>query len=463
MQEIWKTKIGKTPIFRARKLEKELGIGRIFLKMEGNNPTGHRADRLARLNIREAMAGGVDTVCIGTYGTTGASLCQLAKNVDLQFVFVVPMGAKVVRKKLLQGENIIIIEYGRTYTECVYESKRLSKHHGWYDANPGSSNNMTAMCSFSDISRELHVQMKEKPVSTVFCQTANGSSVAGVYLGFKQLWLENQIEAQPRIFGVGVQEGNALIESFREGRDIIKTIPKEKKFKTSNYNRHMICRTCFNGQDALNALHDCKGDVIGLTTDELLEMGRWFNKLEKVRFSLQNAYPIAALIKEARAGRLEEGNHIVIMNDGKVDITIEELKREELPMSYDDFLAILDKWLVQFSDPAHEMREAVDIAFDEGTVLAAYDGQRMLGLTILTRTRFQDFFPSLHLSYIAVDGNVKGLGIATQLIQRAIEISGGHLSLHVEVDNPRAIRLYKKMGFKAKYFRMIYQDDAGEE
>jgi threonine synthase len=67
------------------------------------------------------------------------------------------------------------------------------------------------------------------------------------------------------------------------------------------------------------------------------------------------------------------------------------------------------------------------------------------------------FFPKYHLSYIATKSNIRGIGIATQLIKKVIDLTGGNFSLHVEIDNKRAIRVYEKMGLKKTYYRMFYK------
>lgn len=45
---------GQTPLFRAKNLEKHLGIDTIYLKLEGSNPTGHKNDRIAESLIHFA-------------------------------------------------------------------------------------------------------------------------------------------------------------------------------------------------------------------------------------------------------------------------------------------------------------------------------------------------------------------------------------------------------------------------
>ena len=140
-------------------------------------------------------------------------------------------------------------------------------------------------------------------------------------------------------------------------------------------------------------------------------------------------------------------------------MNIEIIDKEDLTISYKDFIWKLDEWLIQFTDPIEEIEEAVENAFEEGYIICAFYEGVIVGITIISRTRFKKFFPKYHLSYIATKPDIKGKGIATQLIQKAIEVTGGDLSLHVEVENKRAIRLYEKMGLRKKYYRMFYKGE----
>ncbi|MDD4614773.1 MAG: GNAT family N-acetyltransferase, partial [Caldisericia bacterium] len=92
-----------------------------------------------------------------------------------------------------------------------------------------------------------------------------------------------------------------------------------------------------------------------------------------------------------------------------------------------------------------------------GVVLCAYYNSVLAGIAIVSRTGFDKFFPKYHLSYIATKKDIKGRGIATQLMEKVIEVTNGDLTLHVEIDNKRAIKLYEKMGLQKKYYRMYYK------
>ena len=129
MDKILKTQIGRTPLVRATKLEKDLGISKIYLKLEGNNPYGHREDRLAYLIIREALSHNKKTICIGTYGSVGYSLAQLTNHFDIKCVFVVPKQKKMTQPELFNPEHIEVIKHGRTYEDTVVESRRLAEEN----------------------------------------------------------------------------------------------------------------------------------------------------------------------------------------------------------------------------------------------------------------------------------------------------------------------------------------------
>lgn len=451
-----KKRVGRTPVIRASNLEKELKVGNIYFKLEGNNPSGHREDRLAYLIIRDALTRNKKTICMGTYGTVGGSLSYLSQLFDVKCVFFVPNIRKALRKPLMDSDHVEIIEHGGTYEDCVLESRRVARENGWYDANPGLANNMMNMYAFSYIAQEINDQF-EGQVDQIFCQTSSGSSISGLHMGFKQLWIREDIEVLPKINAVSTSHGNALVESYKAGSRSIMTLNPDE-IRESKTNRNVINWACFNGQDALNAIFDTGSKAIGVSDDELKEQFKWFKKVErKVKTTLHSFYPLAAFIMEARNGSISMGNHVIILNDGKVNIEMKKLSKSNLDMPYDEFLNVLDTWLVQFSDPVEEIKEATDNAFKEGFVVGAYDRGQMVGIAVISSSKWETFFPQYHLSYIATKKDLRGMGIATQLIQKAIELSKGSLSLHVETDNKRAIKLYEKMGLKRKYYRMLYQ------
>ncbi len=447
-------RVGKTPLVRAEKLEEALGLERIYLKLEGNNPSGHREDRLADLIIRDALRLGKKTICVGIIDKLALSIASLSMPYGVRCVFVVPEKSKESEKSILQGPHVEIIKAKVSAKEIARHSRELALKNGWYNASPGHENNALNMTALSYISSELAASLKGR-VDTVFTLMSYGFSSMGINLGFRRLWTEGQMDKLPILYSCTTDCGNVIYESYRQKSP--KIIPQSSiKRKASRYNRHLINTETSIAQGALDAVYDTGGIIIALSDDELKQYVKEFKTLEKIKLHTSAGYAIAGLIKKARAGNLEQGNHVVILNDGRVDLEVRHVSRQDLKISPDKLIELVDKWLLEYSDSHQDIREALDNALDRGFLLLAYHNSELSGIGVVASLGFESFATSYHLAYIATGKKIKGRGIATEILQKAIEMTDGNLSLHVDRDNMRAIKLYEKMGFGRDYYRMIY-------
>ncbi|AOY78479.1 GNAT family N-acetyltransferase [Clostridium formicaceticum] len=451
--------VGKTPLVRAESLEKELGISKIYLKLEGNNPSGQRIDRLAYLLVKDAISINKRTLCVGTYGALSKSLALISQYYDIKCVFVFPINSKVAKNKIFHKDNIEVIEYGKTQFDAISYSKKLSEENKWYNASLGMENNILNMTSLSFIADELHQQVKGE-IDSVFSLMSYGFSVSALNLGFRQLWINDSIKKLPKLYSCTINEGNVIYESFKKNSEKIISLPNEK-IKVTKYNRHLLNFNSSIAQDALDSIYDANGKITGISEEELVKYTNEFKSIENIKFSTENGYAVAGFMKEAKNGNLSEGNHVILLDDGRVDLDVRRVQKNDVDMSVDEIVNLMNEWLMEYTDPLYEIKEALQSAFDRGFVLMAYYNNQLAGTAVIVHTGFENFIPTYHLGYIATKRTIKGRGIATQLLSEAIEVSNGNISLHVEQNNNRAIKLYEKMGFKKSYLRMIHESRSG--
>src|SRR5262245_4193264 len=83
---------GDTGLHPCERLGKELGIPRLYVKNEGENPTGSFKDRGMTVGISLAMAAGVRAVACASTGNTAASMAAYAARAGLPAIVLVPAG-----------------------------------------------------------------------------------------------------------------------------------------------------------------------------------------------------------------------------------------------------------------------------------------------------------------------------------------------------------------------------------
>jgi [ribosomal protein S18]-alanine N-acetyltransferase len=107
---------------------------------------------------------------------------------------------------------------------------------------------------------------------------------------------------------------------------------------------------------------------------------------------------------------------------------------------------------------------AGELTKSSSVCLGAYETDRdeLVGYLIISR-----YVDAWHVMNVAVAPDYRGQGIATQLLARLFELTAGDgrrgYTLEVRVSNNAAIRLYEKLGFKARGVRRGYYTDNRED
>ena len=104
---------GNTPLIQAPRLADALGVGELWLKIEGMNPTGSFKDRGMVMAIAKALEAGSRSVVCASTGNTSASAAAYAARAGLEAVVIVPAG-KIALGKLAQalmyGAKLVAID-----------------------------------------------------------------------------------------------------------------------------------------------------------------------------------------------------------------------------------------------------------------------------------------------------------------------------------------------------------------
>jgi len=259
--------VGSTDLLQADQLARAYGLPSLWLKSEGVNPSGSQKDRVGMAMVNDALRQKCTTITVASCGNYGASLALFAKSAQLKAQIIIPASFHTPRIAEMENLGATVVRSEGTYEDCVRRSIDLAKQNGWYDANPGGKNVVAQLEAYSAIANELYRELQTVPSMIAF-PVSNGTTLAGVHMGFKRLQDSGEIRALPRLVAGSTLNMNPIIKSFRD------RLPKYTEIDPSvvhetDINEPLINSHSFEGHEALEALHESKGAALYVTDDQL--------------------------------------------------------------------------------------------------------------------------------------------------------------------------------------------------
>src|SRR3954468_18813915 len=118
---------GDTPLVRSTVIEKELGVGELYFKLEGANPTGSFKDRGMVLTMAKAVEDGSQAVICASTGNTSASAAAYAARAGLTCAVLVPTG-KIALGKMAQAlvHGAVLLQVAGNFDDCLMLASKLA-------------------------------------------------------------------------------------------------------------------------------------------------------------------------------------------------------------------------------------------------------------------------------------------------------------------------------------------------
>lgn len=443
-------KTGRTPLMQAKKLEKYLGVEQIYLKLEGTNPYGHKYDRVSEVIVKDAMNHKNIGLLVDGSDDYINSAIQFCKSSDL--TVKIPLFKNEKWKESLFS-NALFIDFKTNKIDSKYKLiDKYCRDNNFYNASNQYANRHLNIISLQKISEEIAEKLGDN-ISTVFTQLSYGYTVSSLYNGFINKWVEGDINKYPQIFSCTIPKGNAIFDDYKKNLEMSDL--EDYDIKVNKYTRNLFTGEGVLLEDTLKAIHDTDGKIISVDEKLLKESAQVLKKQENILLSMEEGYSFAGFYKLAKEGNIKSGKHVIVLNDGKSELELYRITNFD-KYSKETISQWIKVWLQNYSDSIEEAEDAVESAIRSGFIILALRNNSPQGICVVVNLGFKDFIPTYHLGYIGTKEGNKGRGIATELINKMIELTEGKLSLHVDLDNNRARKLYEKLGFKTAYYRMIY-------
>jgi threonine synthase len=202
---------GNTPLIRSPRLEKEIGCGGLYYKLEGCNPTGSFKDRgmvvaMAKAVEEESLA----VICAST-GNTSASAAAYAASFGLDVFIIIPEG-KIALGKLAQaivhGAKIISID--GNFDQALTIVRNLTRKHPVTMVN---SLNPYRIEGQKTAAFEIVDDLSVAP-DYLFIPVGNAGNITAYWKGFCEYKQLGKIEKNPRMMGFQAEGAAPIVRGY---------------------------------------------------------------------------------------------------------------------------------------------------------------------------------------------------------------------------------------------------------
>lgn len=313
-RQLWRNMVGNTIFLEARNLAPIIGCERVYLKFEGSNPTGTQKDRIAMVLADNAACKGLNGITTATCGNFGVALAYAAKHYDTTSHIFIPQKYEVPkdRQKRMEAFGARIYMTDGYYEDAVQDSIVASGENNWYDANPGSDGiPELSLTAYSEIAYEIFRDLRRVP-NYIFCPVGNGTTLAGIYAGFKKLLLMGKTMSVPKMVATSTRRGNPIIKSFKENnRTIVDLAPEE--IKETKVNEPLTNWRAFDGQLALDAIYESSGFADYASDSRMIEFSKLIRSEEGLSVLPASASTLAVMESLGREGFIVKGTFVAIL------------------------------------------------------------------------------------------------------------------------------------------------------
>jgi len=312
---------GATPLVECPNLADAMGVGEVYFKDEGHNPTGTFKDRGQTGAMTAAAQHGADTVALNTAGNAGQSSAAYAARAGMDAHVWLPERAGYTKKAMVEvhgGELHVtegeITDAGTAYAEAIADED-------WYSTK-------TFVTPYRHETKKSMVyetieQLDWEVPDAVVYPTGGGVGLVGMHKGakeFRELGLTDEL---PAMYAAQAEGCAPVVRAWEEGKEIHEAWGDEN------------ITTVLNGIAVpdpgaspliLNALKESGGGAVATSDEAVLDAAIDIAQTEGLEMGATCAAAASGAFKLAEEGELGEDDTVVLLNTGAGNKDVDTLR-----------------------------------------------------------------------------------------------------------------------------------------
>ena len=302
--------VGSTPLVRADRLGREIGLSRLWLKDDTRNPTLSFKDRVVAVAAARAVEFGFDTLACASTGNLAGATAAAAAALGLRaFVFVpADLEQAKIEHALAYGATVVPVQ--GTYDDVNRLSLEIADEEGWAFVN------VNIRPFYSEGSKSLAFEVAEqlgwRLPDAVVGPIASGSMFTKVAKGFRELVEVGLVEGRPvKFIGAQAEGCGPVASAFADGASTITPVREPRTIV-----RSLAIGSPADGLASLELARSTGGSIEGVPDAATAEAMRQLGRLEGIQAETAGGVTVSAARQARERGVLDPDEEVVALVTG---------------------------------------------------------------------------------------------------------------------------------------------------
>jgi threonine synthase len=301
---------GWTPLLRAIRLGRRVGVPDLFIKDESQNPTQSFKARGMATAVSMAKELGVKKLAVPSAGNAAGALAAYAARAGLKSYIFMPRDTPRANVVECQQTGAHVTLMDGLITDCGAEVGRRKEKEGWFDVS--TLKEPYRIEGKKTLGYELAEQMEWRLPDVIIYPTGGGTGLIGMWKAFDEMeqlgWIGSK---RPRMVTVQAEGCAPIVHAFEQGNRFADEFPDAATIASG-----LRVPKAIGDFLILDALRASGGTAVAVSDEELIEAVRDIGAVEGVFCAPEGAACLPALRKLVESGEVNKHERVVLFNTG---------------------------------------------------------------------------------------------------------------------------------------------------
>jgi threonine synthase len=301
---------GMTPLLRAERLGKRLGLNHLYIKDESLNPTGSFKARGLALAIARAAELGVTRVAIPSAGNAGGATAAYAARAGLESYVFMPRDVPraFIVECQINGAHVELVD--GLITDAGRRVAAGRDEYGWFDLS--TLKEPYRVEGKKTMGYELAEQFDWELPQVIIYPTGGGTGLIGMWKSFDEMealgWIDSH---RPRMVSVQAAGCAPIVRAFESG-----ATRAEPWQNAATMAAGLRVPSAVGDALMLRALRDSEGTAVAVSEAEILWGVKEIGQSEGLFVCPEGGAALAGIRRLVEQGWIDREERVVLFNTG---------------------------------------------------------------------------------------------------------------------------------------------------